>query len=473
MNSLQKDQAQYLKMTQTPIPRLISSLAVPTVISMLVTAVYNTADTFFVAMLNDTSATGAVSVVFSLMALMQATSFAIGMGSGSWISRLLGQQKNEEANEVGSSGLVMALAFGSLLFLYGLFCDTTPLMKLIGATDTIAPYAKRYATFILCGAPLMMGSFVLNNLLRAEGKAKFSAIGIAFGGILNVFLDPIFILPWGLDLKTAGAALATAISQAVSFFILLVPFLRGKTAVKLHPKYISRRALRYVTIFKNGVPSLARQGLSSISSILLNIGAAAAAGAFADQAIAAMGIVTKVTMMVFSVVIGIGQGYQPVLGYNYGAKRFDRAREAMYFMAKACTLVITAFSVLCFIAAPWVIGIFGSAKSDADVMRFALFAFRAQCVSLPLVPMGVTANMTFQSTGQALRATFLSSCRQGIFLVPLLLILPYTVGITGVLIAQPIADALTFIVCVPFLWKFARELKAAEERENTQEQPET
>lgn len=456
-------------MTQTPIPRLISSLAVPTVISMLVTAIYNTADTYFVAMLNDTSATGAVGVVFSLMALMQATSFAIGLGSGSWISCLLGQKKYDEAGEVGSTGLLMAFVFGSLLLLYGAFFDTAPLLRLIGATETILPYADAYAGFVLYGAPSMMCSFVLNNLLRSEGKAKYSMIGIAFGGVLNVFLDPVFILPWGLGLEVAGAALATAVSQTVSLIILLVPYLRGRTEVKLRLSYVSRSAARYVTILKNGIPSFARQGLSSISSILLNKGAAIAAGVFADQAIAAMSIVTKVTMMVFSVVIGIGQGYQPVLGYNYGAKRFDRAREAIFFMIKACTVVITAFSALCFFAAPQIIGVFGSAKSDPDVLRFGVFAFRAQCVSLPLVPLGVAANMTFQSTGQAGRATFLSSCRQGVFLVPLLLVLPRAAGISGVMLSQPIADALTFIVCIPFVRKFAAELRVAEQTQQNEE----
>ena len=466
---MKRDEAQYIKMTQTPIPRLISSLAVPTVISMLVTAIYNTADTYFVAMLNDTSATGAVGVVFSLMALMQATSFAIGLGSGSWISRLLGQKKYDEAGEVGSTGLLMAFVFGSLLLLYGAFFDTAPLLRLIGATETILPYADAYAGFILYGAPSMMCSFVLNNLLRSEGKAKYSMIGIAFGGVLNVFLDPVFILPWGLGLEVAGAALATAVSQTVSLIILLVPYLRGRTEVKLRLSYVSRSAARYVTILKNGIPSFARQGLSSISSILLNKGAAIAAGVFADQAIAAMSIVTKVTMMVFSIVIGIGQGYQPVLGYNYGAKRFDRAREAMFFMIKACTVVITAFSALCFFAAPQIIGVFGSAKSDPDVLRFGVFAFRAQCVSLPLVPLGVAANMTFQSTGQAGRATFLSSCRQGVFLVPLLLVLPRAAGISGVMLSQPIADVLTFIVCIPFVRKFAAELRVAEQTQQNEE----
>lgn len=314
-----------------------------------------------------------------------------------------------------------------------------------------------------------MCSFVLNNLLRSEGKAKYSMIGIAFGGVLNVFLDPVFILPWGLGLEVAGAALATAVSQTVSLIILLVPYLRGRTEVKLRLSYVSRSAARYVMILKNGIPSFARQGLSSISSILLNKGAAIAAGVFADQAIAAMSIVTKVTMMVFSVVIGIGQGYQPVLGYNYGAKRFDRAREAMFFMIKACTVVITAFSALCFFAAPQIIGVFGSAKSDPDVLRFGVFAFRAQCVSLPLVPLGVAANMTFQSTGQAGRATFLSSCRQGVFLVPLLLVLPRAAGISGVMLSQPIADVLTFIVCIPFVRKFAAELRVAEQTQQNEE----
>ena len=460
---MESKDAQYLKMTQTPVPKLISTLAVPTVISMLITAAYNTADTFFVAMLEDTSATGAVGVVFSLMALMQATSFMIGLGSGSWISRLLGQQRGDEASEVGSTGLLMALVCGACLFLYGLFGNTAPLMSLLGATDTILPYAQAYGEYILFGAPAVMGSFVLNNMLRSEGKAKFSAIGIAVGGVLNVILDPIFILPWGFGLKTAGAAVATAISQTVSFFILLIPYLRGKTEVKLSLRRVSHRVGRYATILKNGLPSFARQGLSSISSILLNKSAAAAAALYADQAIAAMSIVTKVTMMVFSVVIGIGQGYQPVLGYNYGAKRYDRSREAVLFMVKACSLVMLALAAFFFVIAPGLIGAFGSAKSDAKVMEFALFAFRAQCVALPLMPMGVACNMTFQSTGQAGRATFLSACRQGLYLVPLLLILPRFLGLTGVQIAQPISDVCTFVTCLPFLRTFLRELSAKQQ----------
>ena len=224
---MDRDQAQYIKMTQTPIPKLVLSLAVPTVVSMLVTGVYNTADTYFVSLLDDTSATGAVSVVFSLMALIQAVSFTVGLGAGSWISRLLGQQKLEEANEVGSTGFVMAMCFGLFVACVSFF-DTEPLIRLLGSTETILPYAKAYADYIMLGAPMLMGSFVLNNILRAEGKARFSMIGIAAGGVLNIFLDPFFILDVGLGMKTAGAALATAISQTVSFIILLVPFLRGK-----------------------------------------------------------------------------------------------------------------------------------------------------------------------------------------------------------------------------------------------------
>ena len=462
MRTLVRDQEQYIRMTQTPIPQLITKLAVPTVISMLVTAVYNTADTFFVAMLDDTAATGAVGVVFSLMSLIHATSFMVGVGCGSWISRLLGRQERREAGEVGTSGLVMVWVVGMLLVLYGALFDTAPLLRMLGSTETILPHAKAYAEYILYGAPMMMSGFVLNNVLRAEGHATYSMLGIAFGGILNMFLDPFFILPWGLGMGVGGAALATAISQTISMFILLLPFFRGKTEVKLAVGSISKKAVCYARIVRYGLPSLTRQGLASVASIVLNLAAAAAAGALADQAIAAMSLVSKVFMMVFSIMIGIGQGFQPVMGYNYGARRFDRAREAFWFLAKSCTVIMTICGVLGFFFAENLIGVFGSAKSDLDVLRIGTYALRAQCLVMPLLPLSVTCNMTMQSTGQAAQATFLAACRQGICLLPMLLILPHFIGLAGVQIAQAVADVISFAICVPFTAWIIRDFRAKE-----------
>lgn len=283
--------AQYKKMTENAIPNLIVSLSVPTIISMLVTAVYNTADTFFVSRLG-TSASGAVSIVFSLMAIIQAVGFTLGMGSGSMISRLLGQQKNDEATTVASSGFFSGIAIGILLALIGSLA-TGRIMLMFGATQTILPYAVRYARFIIIGAPVMIGSFIMNNILRSQGKAQFAMLGIGAGGIINIALDPLLIFVFNLG--TAGAAIATLISQCISFVILLSFYIKGTSMVRLKITCMSKNIALYMNIIKAGLPSFARQGLASISTIFLNLGVRG----YGDAAIAAMGIVGKIFMMIF------------------------------------------------------------------------------------------------------------------------------------------------------------------------------
>lgn len=451
------DEAQYNKMTMTPVPKLITSLAIPTIISMLITSIYNMADTYFVSQLDDTSATGAIGVVFSLMAIIQAVAFTLGMGSGSWISRLLGNHENEKANKVGSGAFLAALIFGTLLMIFGrMFID--PLMHILGATDSILPYAKAYGQYILYAAPIMAVSFVLNNILRAEGKAKFAMYGIAAGGILNIILDPIFIFDFGFGLKTAGAAIATAISQLISFLILLYPYLTGKTITILSFRAIPGKLSYYYIIFKNGLPSLLRQGLASISVITLNLSAAAFAGAAADAAIAGMGIVAKLFMFIFSVVLGFGQGYQPVVGYNYGAHKYARVKEAFMFTLKVGIAIMTVSAIAGFIFAPRIMALFSGGKADPDLIAISSFAFRAQCITMPLIPIGVVCNMTFQSVGKSWQASFLSACRQGIYYLPVMLILPNIIGLTGIQITQPIADLFTAATCVPFIVSFFRDL---------------
>ena len=291
---------QYKKMTETPVRRLIMSLSVPTIISMLVTAIYNMADTFFVGQLGK-SASGAVGIVFSIMAIIQAIGFTLGMGSGTWISRLLGRKDNQKAGRVASTGIFMGLVLGIVISVVGIvFIDK--ILILCGATDTILPHAKNYALYILLAAPIMICSFILNNILRSEGKARFSMIGITAGGVLNIALDPLFI--YVFDLGTAGAAIATAISQLVSVIILLIPFIMRKTETKPSVKRIELTALTPFHILKNGFPSFCRQGLASLATILLNT----AASGYGDAAISAMSITGKIFMMVFSVVIGLGQG---------------------------------------------------------------------------------------------------------------------------------------------------------------------
>lgn len=439
---------QYIKMTQTPIPKLITSLAIPTIISMLVTSIYNMADTFFVSQLG-TSASGAIGIVFSIMAIIQAVGFTVGMGSGSTISRLLGQHREKEADKIASSGFVAAIVLGMGIAYYGI-TRNDELMKQIGATDTILPYAKSYAQYILYAAPVMAASFVLNNLLRAEGKAKLAMTGIATGGILNIILDPVFI--FGFQLGISGAAIATAISQCVSFLILLSHFMRKKTILKLHPKSISVNPYTYYIIIRNGLPSFCRQGLASIATVSLNINAAL----YGDAAVAAMSIVGKIFMMIFSCVIGFGQGYQPVVGYNYGAGIKQRVKEAFVFSLKVATTIMTTLGIVVYILAPFIVELF--INYDTEVIRIGTKALRYQCLTMPVMSLGVISNMTFQSIGKAWTATFLSALRQGIYYLPFIYILPEYLGLLGVQITQPVADVCTFITCIPFVIYFFKKL---------------
>ena len=442
-------QAQFLKMTETPIPNLVSRLAVPTIISMLVSSIYNMADTFFVAKLG-TSAAGAVGIVFSLMAVIQAIGFGLGMGSGSNISRLLGQQKNKEADIIASTGFFSAITFGLILTFFGtIFIDY--LMKNLGATETILPYAKDYAKYILFGAPVMCASFVMNNILRSEGKAALSMVGITFGGILNIILDPVFIFVFKLGIS--GAAIATLLSQCLSFSLLLSCFIRKKSTTKLHIKNVSKKIGTYLLIIKTGLPSLCRQTLASTATIFLNV----SASFYGDSAVAAMSIVGRIFMFTMSAMIGLGQGFQPVLGYNYGAKKYDRVREAIFFTGKVGTVVMTSFAVIGFIFAEDIMKVFR--KEDLEVIVIGAFAIKMQCLALPTHPMIVVSNMTLQIVGKSWQGTFLSAARQGIFFLPLIIIFSQAMGLTGIQITQPVADVLTAICTVPFMILFFKEIK--------------
>lgn len=448
----EKEDAQYQKMTQTPIYKLIPTLAVPTIISMLATALYNMADTYFVSKLG-TSASGAVGILFSMMALIQAVGFTIGMGSGTQISRLLGKKKQEYAEAVSASAILNGLVMGILIAVVGM-CFTEQIVRLLGATETIVPYAVDYARYIFLATPMMITCFVLNNQLRSEGKAKYSMIGILAGGLLNVALDPLFIFTFRFGIS--GAAIATALSQTVSMILLFLPFIRKKTVLKLSVRHISAKPRVYFDILKFGLPSLFRQGLASVASVLLNRSAAE----YGDSAVAAMSIVGKVFMVLFSVLIGFGQGYQPVVGYNYGAGNQKRVREAFWFTLKLGTAAMAVFGVLSYIFAPQMIQLF--LKEDREVTEIGTMALRMQSIAMPLMALGVVSNMTFQAVGKTISATFLTSMRQGIFFIPLIWLLPGWLGILGVEIAQPIADAVTFVFCIPYMVVFLRRLKAKE-----------
>ena len=447
---------QFQKMTQTPVGKLIATLSIPTIISMLVTAIYNMADTFFVSKLG-TSASGAVGIVFSVMAIIQAVGFTFGMGSGSWISRLLGAKEEEKAKEVAATGFYSAVFLCVLMAVIGEW-KMDELMRLLGASETILPYARDYARYILLAAPVMGSSFVLNNILRSEGHAKFAMIGITTGGILNIILDPIFIFAFHLGIR--GAAIATALSQLISFLILLSYFVLHKTTTRLGIHKISKSFGTYFQIIKNGLPSFSRQGLASIASILLN----KQAMVYGDAAVAAMAIVTKIFMMIFSVMIGFGQGYQPVAGFNYGAGNMDRVKKAIKFTLIVGFVGMSIAAVGLFFAAPWLMGLFIS--DDPAVLEIGTKALRAQAVSMPLIPIGTVSNMTFQSVGKAWRATVMSAMRQGIFFIPLIYVLPAVFELGGVVTTQAVADIFTALACTPFLWGFYKNLTGETDQTN-------
>ncbi len=437
-------------MTTDPVCPLIVRLAVPTIISMLITAVYNTADTYFVSQLNK-SASGAVGIVMPLMALIQAVGFTLGMGAGSNISRLLGEKQNEKACEYGSKALFAAIALGAVIT--GVcFIFFEDLLLLLGSTDTILPFARDYAFYILCAAPLFTALFVLNNILRGEGKAFFSMMGVAAGGLLNIIIDPIFIN--NLSLGIAGAAIATAISQLVSVVILLVPFIFKKTIIRLSFSKLFRNTGVYLQILRIGLPSLLRQGLASLATILLNNSAAN----ISDAAVSAMTIVTKVSMMINSAFIGFGQGFQPVVGYNHGAGLHGRVRRAFMFTLAVGTGLLTVLGIATWIFAERIMNAF---IDDSEVVKIGIAALRAQCIATPFMAPGIVTNMVLQSVGKAFGASVLSSARQGLFFIPLILTLPHFFGTQGLIWSQPVADLLTLVAAIPFGVIFLKNLKKA------------
>ena len=454
MSAEDRTAQQFRKMTETPIPKLILSLAAPTILSMLITSIYNLADTFFVGQIS-TSASGAVGVVSSLMAIIQALGFMLGHGAGSIISRSLGSQNTKAATRFASTSFFTALTFGLILAAVGL--TTLPhFMMLLGSTETILPHACAYARPILIAAPLMMSSLVMNNILRYEGKASFAMIGLVTGGVLNMVLDPVFIFGFGLG--TAGAGIATALSQSISFCILLSMFLRGKTVSQFQLSAVTRSPAEFGTILMTGLPSFGRQGLNSIGGMLLNI----AARSYGDAAVAGMSIVSRIFMFIISVAIGTGQGFQPVAGFNYGARKYRRVEKACVFTMCASFCFLSVIVAACWFNAEALIKLF---RDDPEVTAIALPAFRYQCFACFLQPVIVAGNMLFQSIGKSGRATFLACCRQGVFFIPLILTLPRMFGLLGVEICQPIADVLTFVVTVPFLFPFLHQLVKTEEAE--------
>ena len=447
----ERERKQFVKMTQTPMPKLIISLGIPTTLSMMVTSLYNLADTYFVSLLGNDSVTAAVSNLLALMSIIQAIGFTFGMGSGAIVSRLLGKRDREGADKVTSSAFFIALASGLLILIFG-FIFLTPMLKLFGSVNPeVLAYSKAYARYILISAPFMCMSFVMNNVLRAEGKAVFSMVGLIAGAVINVILDPILIFSAGLGVT--GAALATCISQIISFSVLLTMFLIRKTVVRIRVRSISREFSIYGEIIGTGFPSFCRQILASLCTVFLNNAAHTYGG---ESAQAAFGVVQKVFMLAFSLSLGIGQGYQPVLGYNYSAKRFDRVKSAYLFTLAFSTSIMIVFASVCAIFAPNVMKMFSLSDTATDIGTLTL---RLQCICMPLLPLNFMASVTYQAIGSKTIASVLSISRQGLFYIPAVLILPRILELLGVQSCQAISDFFAFIFAIPFTILFFRSLK--------------
>ena len=428
-------------MLTMPIPRLVAKMAIPTVITMLVTSVYGIADMFFVSELG-TSASAAVGIVFSIMTTIQALGFMLGMGAGSLISRKLGEGKVQEAESLATVAFFSSLVGGLILLVVGLRLKTE-LMKVLGATATILPLAEEFSHYILIAAPVMCGAFVLNILLRSQGKAKLSMIGLSTGGILNIILEPIFIFK--LKMGIGGAAVATCISQAVSFLLLLSIYLAHKELAKISLRLLPSALPRFFPkICASGGASLLRQSLVVVANVLLNIHASA----YGDAAVAGISITSRVFLVVISVMFGIGQGFQPVAGFCFGAKQFDRVRKSYYFTLFISTVIQLIFALLLFFFARHTVQLFQKAQ---EVVQVGTKAIRFYALSLPFLPLSVVTNMLLQVTGKNKESLFLSSCRQGIFFLPLIFILPRFFGITGLELSQPLANLLSGLIAIPFL----------------------
>lgn len=451
-------QEKFIRMTTQPVHRLVCILAVPTTISMLVTSLYNMADTFFVGQVG-TAATAGVGLIFPVMTIIQAFGFFFGQGSGNFISRSLGAQNMEESEKMAATGFFCTLLFGGLITAFGLTFESGTLSLLGAVTPRVSAatvgYARDYMTLILVGAPFMCASCLLNNQLRYQGNAAFSMVGLVAGAVLNCALDPLFI--FGFHMAAKGAALATVISQFVSFGLLYFGTLRGDS-LKIRFKNLSLNPYYLKHILIGGTPSLFRQGLASVAVLCLNSAAGAAAGPkLADAAIAAFSVVSKIMMFAFSALLGFGQGFQPICGYNYGAKKFGRVREAYVFCLRVGVVFLFVMSALGFAFAQSIVALF---RDDPDVIRIGAIALRCQCGTFTLMSLVVCTNMLYQNIGRVVGATLLAVARQGLMFIPAVLILPrlFAVPLWGVYLAQPIADLFAFALAAPLAVAMYREL---------------
>lgn len=444
----------YTFLTTAPVPKVICTLAVPTIISMLVTSFYNIADTFFVGQI-DTQSTAAVGVAASVMFMIHAVGFFFGHGSGNYISRMLGARHRGLASRMAATGFVYSFSFGLLIAVLGLIF-LRPLSLALGSTPTVLPYTERYLAMILCGAPFMSAQLTLNNQMRLQGNASYAMVGVLSGAFLNLFLDPLFIFVF--DMGVSGAGLATSVSQFVAFNIQLIQTTRGEN-LRIHIRKFNPSREFMVQIISGGTPSLTRQILGSISAIVLNYMAGAYGG---DAGIAGMSIITRLSFFINSVLIGFGQGFQPLCGFNYGARLYHRVTQGFWFCVKLGTCVLLVVAVFGLIYAEPVVALF---RDDPDVIKVGAAAFRWQLITYPIGAIVMYSNMMMQTIGKTIRANILSAARQGLFFLPCILILPLFFGMRGVEATQAAADVLSFLLAIPLVGSVLMELKRDEAAE--------
>lgn len=446
MKTQHRDNYEFL--TQAPVSRVILTMAVPTIVSMLVTCLYTIVDTYFVGQLN-TQSTAAVGIVFSLMCLIQAIGSFFGHGSGSYMSRELGARRTDNAASMAATGFVYAIITGVAIAAVGLISLQT-LSLWLGSTATVLPYTEQYMAIILIGTPFQIASFTLNSQLRMQGNTRHAMWGIVSGAVLNVLLDPLLI--FGCSLGLRGAALATVIGQGVSFLILYIMCnRRGATCVGIHLTKFSLRWHYVREIIYGGSPSLSRQGLASISVVLLNL----AAASYGDAAVAAMSIVSRVTMFVMSVIVGFGQGFQPFCGYCYGAGLYARLRQGYWFTVKTGFVFLAIFAAVVYCFAEQTVALF---RDDAIVIAVGSTALRWHLVAYPLNAYIMTSNMMLQTTRRPLRANLLASARRGLVFIPFILLLPHLFGLMGVAMCQAVCDVVTFLLAIPIMRLTFKEL---------------
>ncbi|MBO7553003.1 MAG: MATE family efflux transporter [Bacteroidaceae bacterium] len=447
-----KPQDRYTLLTTGAVPSVITRLAVPSIISMLVTSFYNIADTYFVGQL-DTQSTAAVGIVASVQFIVQAVAFFFGQGSGNYISRQLGAKQVDSAKRMAATAAVMAFISGLLIGVV-CYCFITPISLALGSTPTILPYTERYLSIILLGAPFMAAQITMNNQMRYQGNAAYAMVGILSGAIINILLDPLFIFVFRMGVS--GAALATVVAQICAFLVIVALTFKGGN-LRINLRLFTPNTYYFKEIINGGTPSLARQLLGSVAAIMLNTAAARWGG---DAAVAGMSIVTRLTFFINSVLIGFGQGFQPLCGFSYGAHLFQRVRQGYWFCVRIGTVFLVLIALFGYGYAEEIIAIFRA--DDPDVIRVGAATLRWQFFTFPLGAIVMYSNMMMQTIRKPVRATILSSARQGLFFIPCILILPQLMGLNGVIVCQAVADLLSFLLAIPLVWSVLLELRKEE-----------